>query len=187
MLLRFVIICIILPISLSYFVSCSGPEKEIRAYIEENPHWRMVEQCGYEHCGPKVDFLTAENFSIRLEGDRLNNEYVIIRISFERKPIDLIYLSRVVATLDGEKLQKPRIFTCPFTRWELSYLRNAQVLQDPESIEVSHGCFLVFFDHPVPNNFREITLDFNDSVKFGERTIEVPLIHFRKNIGLKAN
>lgn len=176
--------CLLISISFfSFGTGCAARQKEIRAYIEENPIWKMVENCGYENCLPMVDFLTGKDISTRLEffKDQRNQFFVVhtefttVQDKFEFNP------SAVKIKLSNGETLKPKGFTCSQTVFDLHYLRSNPSLQGP--MHVREGdCFLLFFDRPVPQVEEELVMNIDEALTANGRSIDVPLIYFRKNV-----
>jgi hypothetical protein len=167
-------------------LSCSASQKEIRAYIEPNPHWKIIEVCGYEHCDPMIDILKGKDVAFRVEFDRGNDgEFFIIQTiftsvnnQFEFNP------SNVMVKFKNEEILKPKGFTCSRTIWDLQYLRSNTSLRGP--IPIKEGdCFVLFFDRPIPQVQveEELVMNLGEALLENDRSIGVPLIHFRKSVG----
>lgn len=167
----------------SFSLSCSGPQKELRAYIEPNPHWKMVEACGYEGCRPMVDFLKGKDVTFRVEFDRDNEkQFFIVQTMFTSVSNEFEFNpSNITIMLKNEETLRPKVFTCSHTIWDLHYLRSNSPLQGPVSIK-ELDCFLLFFDHPAPEVGEELMMNINEALTENGRSIGIPLIHFRKNI-----
>lgn len=201
-------VCVFLMSLASFILSCSAPQKEVRAYIEENPNWKMVEACGYESCGPKVDYLTGKDIEIRVEFDRGNkNDHFDVHVWFRFVKNDFEFdPSNVHFELGKGETLTPKVFRCRFTDKErkyllslrseretanklyLDFLRSRPSLQGPIFLKKSvkddtDDCFWFFFDQPAPSLEEEVTMNFNKALALNSQPIDVPLVHFRKNVG----
>jgi len=173
----------ILLVGFSFFaLSCSPVQKEIRAYTDQNPDWKMVENCGYERCYPMVDFLTGQDIALEVIFDEnKKQQFFIIRTTFTSVNIQFQFnTSNVVVTTENRERLKPKGFTCSYTIANLRYLRSKPFLQG--EIPVKPGdCYLLFFDHPAPPKDEELTMDMNEALTANGKPIGMPLIRFRKN------
>lgn len=163
-----------------------------RPIIKQNPYWEIVEGCGYEHCGPMVDFLSSSDIRIRIEAryNYTREKIFVIEASF--LDTDFYTLtspksdeyefdsSAVMVKLGNGTVLKPKGFTCSYTRWDLEYLRSAPPLSGSIPISENH-CFLLFFDYPTPSVEEEFTMNL-DGLKRNGEAVEVPTVYFKKGI-----
>ncbi|MBI5197067.1 MAG: hypothetical protein HZA19_00495 [Nitrospirae bacterium] len=174
-----------------------GRYKEIRAYIDRNPNWKIVENCGYENCQPMVDFLTGENITAKIEFFKDNKNLffdILLNFTNVNETFEFNTESIFVRLGNGMNLN-PKVFRCGKTKEEIDYLlqpahserdllRLKPSLQGSISI-MNLDCFRLFFDYPPPSIEEEIVMNINSALTLKGKPIEVPLIHFRKNPKLK--
>jgi len=89
--------------------------------------------------------------------------------------------SNVMVHFNAETL-KAKGFTCSNTIWDRHYLRSNPPLQG--SMPIQEGdCFLLFFDLPVRQVEEQFVMNIDEALTANAKSIGVPLIHFRKNVG----
>ncbi len=134
-----------------------------------------------------VDFLASKDLKLRLEFDNdwQTKRYFVIRTLFASIKSQIEYNpSTITVKLRNDVVLKPKVFTCSYTLWDLNYLRSAQSLQGSVPVEMN-SCYLLFFDHEQLSNDEEAEMNMNEAITSNGASIGIPLIHFRKNIGLK--
>ncbi|MCG3113838.1 MAG: hypothetical protein MCM46_18695 [Candidatus Manganitrophus sp. SB1] len=168
----------------SFALSCSAPQKEVRAYIEANPNWKMVEVCGYESCGPKVDHLKGKDIDIRLEVFKFQ-EHQFFVIGMDFMGLSGTYQfdpSKILIEVSNGKPLKPKRMSCNIPL-DVNDLRLASALPGPFPIPIKEDdCFSLFFDHPAPPNDKELIMNFNKALTLNGEPVGIPLIYFRKNV-----
>ena len=153
-----------------------------RPTIRDYSGWKMIENCGYEHCDPLVDFLTTEDVSIRIES--LNDAprtIFVIRVLFIPKNRNEVAFNPSVVSVkraDGRTLAAKGL-PCR-TIFDISHLRSARPITGPVQID-KLDCFYLFFDSPPPSVEEEFTLKLAGVIRKGQ-ALEVPDIIFRKGI-----
>ncbi len=177
------VLCIFL---LLIFLGCYHAPKETGAYLDGNhgnQYWKMVEDCGYEHCYPKVDYLQSTTMTVRLE---LTNEkwkgenFFIVRIHFMDVREPLIFKpSKVDFNLKSGKLLKAKALNCAYTIWNVEYLRSYIAIKEPLTIN-KEGCYLFFFDHPILSAKDELIMDLRQAVTIGGKETDIPVVIFRR-------
>lgn len=111
--------------SVPIFVGCAVPQKEFRAHmIEENPNWKMLENCGYESCNPKVDFLAADEIKVRVEFDKDSRDKTLSVLSgfFPANEGFAFDPTIVRFKINNREIITPRVFPCGFTEEEVNKL-----------------------------------------------------------------
>ena len=168
-------------------MGCTAAQKEIRASIEQDPEWRMIQNCGYEGCTPTVDFLIGKEMTIRIECDNdwQTKQFFTVGVSFDSFVPELdFYPSRVTIKMgDGEVLM-PKGFSCSYTISNLEFLRSHPELQEPLNVK-KRDCFLLFFDHPALSVDEEVVMYMDQAVTSKGTPIRLPPITFKKNPKLK--
>lgn len=168
---------------------CSIPVKEIRAFIDEDPDWKIVERCGFEHCYPIVDYLTGKELIVRLEVNNEEDNFYTIYIQFRdlaNVPLNTktkrsleFQPSKLIALLDAKKPLNFELYK------SLNYyMKNKQIVvtsfpPGPISLETDYFIGLLFRS-PYPAEAKEITLNMNDALTSNGVPIRIPIIHFRK-------
>jgi hypothetical protein len=158
--------------------SCATQEKEYRANIYDNSNWSMFEDCGYEGCYPKVDFIKQNGLIIRIELDKINLSQYIARIMFvtnnyllEINPSNISIetdslLTNSIKLLGSNKNRKP------------DYLLNEQSLSGTYKTNDIQNILVVFnYSSAKDGMFK---LKFNDALMLNGKVIMVPTVYFKK-------
>jgi hypothetical protein len=173
---------VLLIAAISHIVGCKIPQKEIRAYIDFNPHWKMIENCGYQGCYPMLDFLTGKEATIIFEFDK-NKPYSVIKITFlslsdKQIIFDPTYVS---LTLSNSEVIKVKVFSTLDPTWYLQDISTSPSLKSPISVK-EYDNYLIFFDYTTAVLDKELILDIDNSLSSKGKPLGVPLIYFRKNL-----
>ena len=97
---------------------------------------------------------------------------------------NVVYIpSYLTVKLGHGEVLKPKVFTCSYTIWDLDYLRTMPSLLG--KVPVNNSCYLLFFDHSPPAKNDEAEMNLNVALSSIGKRMDIPLIYFRKNVGLK--
>lgn len=88
--------------------------------MEENPNWKMLENCGYESCGPMVDFLAADEIQVRVEFDKDSRDKTLgVLSAFFPANEGFAFDPTIVRfKINNREILTPRVFPCGFTEEE---------------------------------------------------------------------
>jgi len=159
-------------------LSCGGAPLEIRAFIDNNPKWKMLENCGYQGCYPMVDFLTSEVATIRIEYDEgYHKEDFNIKIFISELHQPLSFNpSKLKARFvnDIELMPKGVRFGL-----DKNQMRANPSLQESVLLKKYDG-FHLFFDHSALVVGDGFTLDFNNAFTLNGIPVDVPVIYLKR-------
>jgi|SRR5208283_375378 len=159
--------------------------KEILVSIEKNPDWKIVEKCGDEDCYTLVDFMISKNmtFKVTFDNDKQAKQFFIIRTDFTSIRYKVQYTpSNIRVKLNNGEVLKSKVFNCYYTISDLEYLRSRPSLEGSFPVN-KLDCYMLFFDNPALSQKDEAVMNMNDAFTINGNHLDMPLIHFKKNVG----
>jgi len=152
--------------------------------IAPNTEWAMMQKCGYESCGAKVDFLTGKDITIRIEADNdiphaIQDRIFLVHVEFLSKtPLTFEYdPSQTAVRLPNGLIATAKGLPCPGTILDRSYMLATAPITGYQRVE-KIDCFLLFFDVTPPRVDEIFTMNLLGLRRDGVR-VEVPEIVFR--------
>lgn len=162
-------------------VNCAVSQNEFRAYIDQDPHWKIVEMCGFQGCYPMVDVLTGENISIRFDfHKRQQGQLIYVTITFlEVDGIVTFNPTCITAVLNHTKPLQIKIFERSRLISDAQYLQLMTPLKG--EIQIQKGdCYLLFVDYQSLTN-ENITINIDNVFTLEGKKLKIPRIDFKRN------
>ncbi len=171
--------------------SCyNWPEEVNVASIAASTDWRIEQRCGYEGCGPLVDFLISNDLQVRVEPNNSNKEGICtIAVTFitpEKSKYTFTPSGSSLKLANGKSVIS-HDFTCSHAIYSTIAFKSDNYLKVPITLngDVNKGwrydCFILYFDTTPPQIGELYTLNLDGLKKDGEQ-VAIPLLHFSKGL-----
>ncbi len=168
--------------------------------IDKNNNWEIYDQCGYEGCYPKVDFLEGEGFEMRIEAfngtDKRNLLSITIDIMTVRKDLfwiepskifivykdNVIYAKPIDCYVDPKNIDKYKspLFNLKEYYRSSDSIKGCYPINKDSYVKGFNGrtCIILFFDISPPSVEEEYDF-FIKGLKKEGKEISVPKITFK--------